>query len=118
MSETNTRVLRPWGWYEDLLEGPEYKLKRLWLNPGQRLSLQRHQHRSENWTVAEGEGALLCDDTWSEASAGTTLHIPCGAIHRAKAGDQGLLLIEVQHGALLREEDIERLQDDFGRVLH
>ena len=52
--------MRPWGWYEDLLEGPEYKLKRLWLNPGQRLSLQRHQHRSENWTVAEGEGTLLC----------------------------------------------------------
>lgn len=117
MTKTDTRVIRPWGWYEDLLEGPEYKLKRLWLNPGQRLSLQRHHHRSENWTVAEGAGSLFCHDTWSEARAGSTLSIPCGAIHRAQAGDQGLLLIEVQHGAVLQESDIERLEDDFGRVL-
>ena len=106
--------MRPWGWYEDLLEGPEYKLKRLWLNPGQRLSLQRHQHRSENWTVAEGEA--LCFVATQSGRAQVALHIPCGAIHRAKAGDQGLLLVEVL-SALLRE-DIERLQGDFGRVLH
>ena len=117
MSETDKRVIRPWGWYEDLLEGPGYKLKLLWLDPGQRLSLQRHAHRSENWTVAEGQGSLLCNDTWSDAKAGSTLHIPCGAIHRAHAGDQGLVLIEVQHGAVLEEDDIERLEDDFGRVL-
>lgn len=118
LSQADARVIRPWGWYEDLLEGPGYKLKRLWLDPGQRLSLQRHRHRSENWTVAEGEGSLLCGDTWTKAAPGITLHIPCGAVHRAQAGDTGLLVIEVQHGALLEESDIERLEDDFGRVLH
>ena len=117
MSHQDKRVVRPWGWYEDLLEGPGYKLKRLWLEAGQRLSLQRHSHRSENWTVAAGDGTLFCDGIWTDASPGTTLHIPCGAIHRAHGGDQGLLLIEVQHGALLQESDIERLEDDFGRVL-
>lgn len=117
MSHQDQRVVRPWGWYEDLLEGPGYKLKRLWLEAGQRLSLQRHRHRSENWTVAAGDGTLFCDGIWTDASPGTTLHIPCGAIHRAHGGDQGLLLIEVQHGALLQESDIERLEDDFGRVL-
>ncbi len=117
MTSTNERVFRPWGWYEDLLEGPGYKLKRLWIDAGQRLSLQRHRHRSENWTVAAGSGALLCDDHWTSAIPETTLHIPCGAVHRAEAGEEGLLLIEVQHGALLQESDIERLEDDFGRVL-
>ena len=117
MSHQDQRVVRPWGWYEDLLEGPGYKLKRLWLEAGQRLSLQRHSHRSENWTVAAGDGTLFCDGILTDASPGTTLHIPCGAIHRAHGGDQGLLLIEVQHGALLQESDIERLEDDFGRVL-
>ena len=117
MTKTDTRVIRPWGWYEDLLEGPGYKLKRLWLEPGQRLSLQRHRHRSENWTVAAGNGELFCSGTWTQAQPGSTLHIPCGAVHRALGGDQGLLLIEVQHGALLQENDIERLEDDFGRVL-
>jgi mannose-1-phosphate guanylyltransferase/mannose-6-phosphate isomerase len=117
VTSTNERVFRPWGWYEDLLEGPGYKLKRLWIDAGQRLSLQRHRHRSENWTVAAGSGSLLCDDHWTSAIPETTLHIPCGAVHRAEAGEEGLLLIEVQHGALLQESDIERLEDDFGRVL-
>ena len=117
VSSADERVIRPWGWYEELREGSGYKLKRLWLNAGQRLSLQRHHHRSENWTVAEGSGALLCDGRWTSATPGMTLHIPCGAIHRAQGGEEGLLLIEVQHGALLEESDIERLEDDFGRVL-
>ena len=117
MSHQDRRVVRPWGWYEDLLDGPGYKLKRLWLDSGQRLSLQRHQHRSENWTVAAGDGVLFCDGVLKDATPGITFHIPCGAVHRAQGGDQGLMLIEVQHGALLQESDIERLEDDFGRVL-
>ena len=76
-----------------------------------------HRHRSENWTVAAGSGALLCGDHRTTAIPETTLHIPCGAVHRAEAGEEGLLLIEVQHGALLQENDIERLEDDFDRVL-
>ena len=112
------KVERPWGWYEDLSDGPGYKVKRLQLLAGQQLSLQRHQHRSESWTVVQGDGALLCSDQWLDAAVGVTLTIPCGAMHRARAGDQDLLIVEVQYGDDLREDDIERLQDDYGRVIN
>ncbi len=114
MSKTE-RVERPWGWYEDLGHEHHYKLKRLLIREGQRLSLQRHQHRSENWIVAEGQGELFYQGEWSEVSAGDTVHIPKGAIHRARGGKGDLLIIEVQHGTILEEDDIERLEDDFGR---
>ena len=111
------RVERPWGWYEDLLAGEGYKVKRLLVRAGQQLSLQRHFHRSESWTVVSGDGALLCGDLWQQASVGTLLTIPCGAVHRARGGDCDLVILEVQHGSDLREDDIERLQDDYGRVI-
>ena len=116
MSEIE-RVIRPWGWYEELDSGPGYKLKRLLIRQGQRLSLQRHQHRSENRTVAQGSGELFCNGQWSKVSAGDTMHIPKEAVHRAFGGYEDLLIIEVQHGEILEESDIERLEDDFGRVL-
>ena len=62
-------------------------------------------------------GALLCGETWHAASQGVMLSIPCGAVHRARADDSDLLILEVQHGVDLREDDIERLQDDYGRVI-
>ena len=117
VQSVSTRVERPWGWYEDLLSGPGYKLKRLLVRHGCRLSLQRHRHRSENWTVVAGRGQLLCDGRSVEATAGSTFHIPCGSIHRASGGPGDLLIIEVQHGSTLEESDIERLEDDFGRVI-
>ena len=67
--------------------------------------------------MVSGSGALLCDETWQAASAGVMLSIPCGAVHRARAEDSDLLILEVQHGDDLREDDIERLQDDYGRVI-
>ena len=112
-----TRVERPWGWYEELAEGPGYKVKRLLVKENARLSLQRHRHRSEHWVVAAGSGALYCDGTWLSASVGTTFEIPVGAVHRARGGAGDLLIIEVQQGAPLLESDIERLEDDFGRVI-
>ena len=111
------RVERPWGWYENLLEAPGYKVKRLLVRSGSQLSLQRHQHRSESWTVVSGDGQLLCAEQWHNARPGLMLTIPRGAIHRARGGDKDLVILEVQHGALLCENDIERLQDDYGRVL-
>jgi len=111
------RVDRPWGWYEHLLSGEGYKVKRLLVFKGQQLSLQRHQHRSESWTVASGDGLLLCNNEWVEAHPGVKLTIPVGAVHRARGGQCDLVIIEVQHGDDLREEDIERLQDDYGRVI-
>ena len=111
------RVERPWGWYEDLICGDEYKVKRLLVRSGRQLSLQRHHHRSESWTVVAGDGALLCGETWQDASVGLMLTIPCGAVHRARGGQRDLIILEVQHGTVLREDDIERLQDDYGRVI-
>ncbi|MAR06439.1 MAG: mannose-6-phosphate isomerase [Cyanobium sp. NAT70] len=111
------RVERPWGWFEDLLEEPGYKVKRLFVRSGQQLSLQRHAHRSESWTVVSGNGRLLCSEQWHDAHPGIMLSIPEGAVHRAQAGSMNLVILEVQHGAVLSEDDIERLQDDYGRVL-
>jgi mannose-6-phosphate isomerase len=128
------RSHRPWGWYETLVEDPSphasgasgcadppaaggYLVKRLWVNPGSRISLQRHQHRCEHWLVVAGSGTLECDGESLEATVGTSLFVPQGAIHRASAGARGLLIIEVQRGLELREEDIERFEDDYGRVL-
>jgi mannose-6-phosphate isomerase-like protein (cupin superfamily) len=109
-------VLRPWGWFETLGEGPGYLVKRLQLEPGQRLSLQRHRHRCEHWVVVAGEGELEVDGTTLAARPGTTLWIPLAAVHRASAtGPDPLVIVEVQRGESLSEADIERLADDYGR---
>ena len=112
------RVQRPWGWYEELAQGRTYKVKRLLVRAGCQLSLQRHRHRSESWTVVAGTGALLCGERWQQARAGLMLTIPCGTVHRARGGNQNLIILEVQHGNDLREDDIERLEDDYGRVIN
>jgi mannose-6-phosphate isomerase len=109
-------VERPWGWFETLGSGDGYLVKRLCIRAGQRISLQRHRHRLEHWVVVAGNGTLECDGQEIAATAGITLLVPCGAIHRASAGDADLLIIEVQRGALLSEDDIERLADDYHRV--
>lgn len=107
---------RPWGWFETLGEGPGYRVKRLCVHAGQRLSRQRHRHRCEHWVVVGGSGLLECDGNLSDAAAGRELFIPVGAVHRATAGDQDLLIVEVQRGDPLSESDIERLADDYGRM--
>ena len=108
--------LRPWGSFECLARGPDHQVKHLHLNPGQRLSRQRHRHRSEHWVVVEGQGLLECDGEVFAATPGTTLWIPLGAVHRATAGPVALVIVEVQLGSRLEEADIERLEDDYGRV--
>jgi mannose-6-phosphate isomerase len=120
------RVERPWGWFETLVYAPPasppdrggaYAVKRLWISPRCRISLQRHNHRSEHWVVVSGHGELECGDEPIAAQPGTTLFVPVGAIHRASAGAEGLLIVEVQRGDELREDDIERVEDDYGRVV-
>ncbi|MBM5807148.1 MAG: cupin domain-containing protein [Cyanobacteria bacterium M_surface_10_m2_179] len=108
-------VERPWGWFETLGRGEGYLVKRLCIHAGERISLQRHHHRLEHWVVVQGCGELQCGDTRIPAAPGTTLEVPCGSIHRASASDQDLLIVEVQRGATLSEDDIERLQDDYQR---
>jgi mannose-6-phosphate isomerase len=109
------RVHRPWGWYETLAEGPGYLVKQISIQAGRRISLQRHRHRCEHWVVVAGAGMLQLEGNELAAEVGTTQFIPCGALHRAAAGRAGLMIIEVQRGEALREDDIERLADDFGR---
>ena len=120
---------RPWGWFELLVEGPGYRVKRLHLDPHQRLSRQRHQHRLEHWLVVQGRGSVELNGAAPEDQTpaaphsrtqplepGSSLVIPPLTIHRAAAGSEGLEIIEVQRGPLLREDDIERFADDYGRV--
>ena len=107
--------MRPWGWFETLAEGKGYRVKRLLISKGRRISLQRHHHRSEHWVVAAGRGVLTLDDQQQLLEPGSQLAIPLGAVHRATAQQQDLEIIEVQRGAWLSEDDIERLADDFGR---
>ena len=119
-SPTAERIERPWGWFENLGDGDGdgdgYLVKRLLIRIGARISLQRHRHRSEHWVIVAGEGLLQIDGDPIPATPGTSVFIPQGTLHRAAAGSSDLLLIEVQRGAVLREDDIERFDDDFGRA--
>ena len=119
-SPTAERIERPWGWFENLGDGDGdgdgYLVKRLLIRSGARISLQRHRHRSEHWVIVAGEGLLQIDGDPIPATPGTSVFIPQGTLHRAAAGSSDLLLIEVQRGAVLREDDIERFDDDFGRA--
>jgi mannose-6-phosphate isomerase-like protein (cupin superfamily) len=105
---------RPWGTYETLLEEENFKVKRIIVNPYQQFSLQYHNHRDEYWTVVDGQGKVIIDDTEYSTLEKTSYYIPKQSIHRASAGSEGLIFIEVQTGKC-DEEDIVRLQDDYGR---
>lgn len=107
---------RPWGSFTVLDEGDGYKVKRIEVLPGKRLSYQRHTHRGEHWYMVAGTGTVVLDDETISVPTGSAIDIPQGAWHRI--GNQGatlLVFIEVQRGSYLGEDDIERKQDDFGR---
>jgi mannose-6-phosphate isomerase-like protein (cupin superfamily) len=110
------REERPWGWFETLGRGDGYLVKRLCIRTGRRISLQRHRRRCEHWVVVSGDGWLECDGRRMAAQPGTSLFVPLGTIHRAGAGCGDLVIVEVQRGTALSEDDIERLADDYGRV--
>jgi len=108
---------RPWGSYTVLDEGDGFKVKRIVVAPGQRLSLQRHAQRAEHWVAVSGVGVAVVDGAELPLAAGGAVDVPRGATHRAVAGpDAPLVFIEVQRGGYLGEDDIERLDDDYGRV--
>lgn len=108
---------RPWGRWEILLEEPAYKVKRIVVLPGKRLSYQRHARRREIWTIAHGEALATLDGREIRLALGQTIDIPLGAAHRiANPGKSDLVFIEVQLGSYFGEDDIERLQDDYGRA--
>jgi mannose-6-phosphate isomerase len=108
---------RPWGMFEILSDDSSHKVKRLTVDPGQRLSLQRHARRSEHWFVVAGEGLVTIEGVAQIVGAGCAVDVPAGAAHRVENnGTSELVLIEVQHGSYFGEDDIERLADDFGRA--
>jgi mannose-1-phosphate guanylyltransferase/mannose-6-phosphate isomerase len=109
-------VNRPWGAYEGLDAGDGFLVKRITVTPGARLSLQRHQHRAEHWVVVRGVAEITCENVVQTLEANQSFYIPIGDKHRlANPGDQILEIIEVQTGAVLSEDDIERFDDQYGR---
>lgn len=107
---------RPWGFFEVVDAGPGFRVKRLCIRPGQRLSYQRHTARSEHWYVVGGLGVVTLDEAAVDVAPGTTIDVPVGMAHRAECvGDDDLVVIEVQTGSYFGEDDIERLEDDYGR---
>jgi len=104
---------RPWGRYEVLQEGPSHKVKCIWVSPGKRLSYQK---RSEHWFIVSGQAQVTIDGVISSLGAGESLDIPVGILHRiANIGDSDVVFVEVQTGTYFGEDDIERVEDDFGR---
>jgi mannose-1-phosphate guanylyltransferase/mannose-6-phosphate isomerase len=115
-AEAGPEVHRPWGRYETLEERPGFKVKRIVVAPGRRLSLQRHAHRSEHWVVVRGTARVTCGAQIFDLDTNRSAYIPCGAVHRLEnPGGEPLEIIEVQSGAYLGEDDIVRLEDDFRR---
>jgi mannose-6-phosphate isomerase len=109
---------RPWGNYT-VLEGdaPDHKVKRIVVHPGKRLSYQRHARRAEHWFIVSGTATVTLDGIVTELRPGDSIDIPLESAHRvANEGDVDIVFIEVQHGTYFGEDDIVRLEDDYGRV--
>ena len=108
---------RPWGSFTVLDEGEEFKVKRIEVLPGKRLSYQKHSKRAEHWVVVQGTAKVTLDDREIIVSTGEAIDIATGSAHRVEnPGTDMLVFIEVQRGSYLGEDDIVRLQDDFGRA--
>lgn len=108
---------RPWGFYEILSDRPDHKVKRITVYPGKRLSYQRHSLRSEHWHIVAGSAVVTLDGSDVPLSEGQSIDIARRAAHRiANHGDADVVFIEVQRGEYFGEDDIERLEDDFGRT--
>jgi mannose-6-phosphate isomerase len=108
---------RPWGSFTVLDEGDNYKVKRIEVLPGKRLSYQKHSKRAEHWVVVQGTAKVTLDDREITVQLGEAIDIAIGSAHRVEnPGNETLIFIEVQRGSYLGEDDIVRLQDDFGRT--
>lgn len=117
LTETHQTSYRPWGGYSSVLNGERFQVKRLFVKPGKRLSLQKHHHRSEHWVVVRGTAEVQVDDKTMTLRENESVYIPQGAVHRlSNIGKILLELIEVQTGSYLGEDDIIRLEDEFGRT--
>ncbi len=109
--------MRPWGYWLVLGQGEGYKVKRIHVMPGRRLSYQSHRCRAEHWVVISGTASCLIDGIELVARPGTTVDVPLNAKHRlANYGEEELVVIEVQRGGYTGEDDIRRYEDDYGRT--
>jgi len=110
------RAYRPWGHYEGLIMGDRFQVKQIVVLPGGRLSLQKHHHRAEHWVVVKGTARVQRDAESLLLSENQSVYLPLGCIHRLEnPGMIPLALIEVQVGSYLGEDDIVRLEDNYGR---
>lgn len=115
-AETLPRDYRPWGWYESLVVGPRFQVKRIVVHPGAALSLQSHHHRAEHWIVVEGTARVTIDSEVKLVTENQSVYLPLGAVHRMEnPGKVPLTLIEVQTGSYLGEDDIIRYEDVYAR---
>ena len=115
-TETIERVARPWGWYETVSEAPGSKVKRIRVQPGQRISLQKHHQRAEHWVVITGTASVTIGERQFDLQPGEACDIARGQVHRlANRTDEAVEIVEVQFGDHLAEDDIVRLQDDYER---
>ena len=115
--DNNIENHRPWGYYVILSDEFDHKVKRITVYPDKRLSLQRHRHRSEHWVIVKGTALVTLNNEEIQLGKGESIDIPVGAIHRVKnIGAYDLAFIERQQGDYFGEDDIERIEDDFGRI--
>jgi mannose-1-phosphate guanylyltransferase/mannose-6-phosphate isomerase len=113
---SHTRVHRPWGYYESVDAGPGFQVKRLMIKPGHKLSLQMHRQRAEHWVVVAGTARVTRGEEVFDLQRNQSTYIPLGAKHRLEnAGAEPLLIVEVQSGTYLGEDDIVRLEDSYNR---
>jgi mannose-1-phosphate guanylyltransferase len=117
LTETHLTSYRPWGGYASVLNGERFQVKRLFVKPGKRLSLQKHFHRSEHWVVVRGTAEVQLGEEKRTLRENESVYIPQGTLHRLSNPGKILLeLIEVQTGSYLGEDDIVRIEDEFGRI--
>ena len=110
------RVFRPWGFFETLIKRDKFHVKSISVNPGSRLSLQSHKYRSEHWVVVEGEAQVTLNNKVKTVRTNESIYVQLGAVHRLENKTTNpLIIIEVQVGSYLEEDDIIRLEDDYSR---
>jgi mannose-1-phosphate guanylyltransferase / mannose-6-phosphate isomerase len=115
-ADTHNRTYRPWGFYESLIQGDRFQVKRIVVWPGQKLSLQKHFHRAEHWVVVAGCASVTCDADIRMVHENESIYLPLGSVHRMEnPGKIPLTVIEVQSGPYLGEDDIVRFEDTYGR---
>jgi mannose-1-phosphate guanylyltransferase/mannose-6-phosphate isomerase len=111
------KVFRPWGWYDELDDGPGFKVKRIQVKPNESISLQKHRFRSEHWIVVKGAAQIINGEASVSLKENESTYIPAGQIHRLSNPESSILeIIEVQVGSYLGEDDIVRLEDRYGRI--